>query len=283
LPDNLFRTNQIHVNRGATVVDKRSTERFTSRVENYVRYRPDYPAGVIPLLQREIGLTPDWAVADIGSGPGNLTRRFLEIGSTVYGVEPNEAMREAGEALLGADNHFISVAGTAEATTLPDTSIDLVAAGQAFHWFDPVAARTEFRRILRTPGWVALIWNRRTTEQSPMLDDYHKMLLAYSNEFEHVSVRDDSAESSMNTLFGDSGYRAFTLPHEQNLNADAFWGRLLSSSYTPLPGQPGHDEIRARSGEIFDTYSEDGVLRFPYVTQVFLGQVIPDGASIVTK
>jgi SAM-dependent methyltransferase len=254
-------------------MEKRSTERFTSRVENYVRYRPSYPEGLIPLLQREAGLEPDWVVADIGSGPGNLTRQFLEFGATVFGVEPNQAMREAGEELMGTETRFRSVAGTAEATTLPDASVDLVTAAQAFHWFDPAATRSEFQRILRAPGWVALIWNRRSEGISPFLDEYHEMLRQYSREFDRVSVRDDTAAQGMGVLFGRSGYWLFTLPNEQLLDADAFWGRLLSSSYTPLPGESGHDEIRQRSSEIFDTYAEDGVLHFPYETQVYIGTV----------
>jgi hypothetical protein len=57
------------------------------------------------------------------------------------------------------------------------------------------------------------------------------------------------------------------------LDAEAVWGRLISSSYTPLPGEPGHDEIKKRSQEIFDEFSVDGTLRFPYETQIFVGKV----------
>lgn len=254
-------------------MDKRPTERFTSRVDNYVRYRPSYPEALIPLLQNEIGLDPGWRVADIGSGPGNLTKQFLDFGATVYGVEPNQAMREAGERLMSREPRFVSVAGSAEATTMPDASVDLVTAAQAFHWFDPAAARTEFARILRVPRWVALIWNRRQEGTSAFLDDYHAMLRAHSPEFERVSVRDDSAARGMDVLFGGDGYRRFLLPNEQLLDPASFWGRLLSSSYVPMPGEPGHDEIRRRSTEIFDTYAENGTLRFPYETQIFLGTV----------
>lgn len=256
-------------------MESQPTQRFTSRVENYVRYRPDYPAGIIPLLEREIGLSPEWVVADIGSGPGNLTRRFLDFGATVYGVEPNDAMREAGEALMSDDANFTSVAGTAEATTLAVASVNLVTAGQAFHWFDPAPTREEFRRILTDPGWVALIWNRRSDAISPMLEEYHEMLRSYSTDYDQVSVRDDRTGEGMNILFADSSYAEFVLPHEQRLDAESFWGRLLSSSYTPLPGQPGHDEIRERSSQIFAAYAEDGLLQFPYETQVYLGQVRP--------
>lgn len=255
-------------------MDKHSTERFTTRVENYVRYRPNYPAALIPLLQRETGLTPDWTIADIGSGPGNLTRQLLAFGATVFAVEPNQAMREAGEHLMKDQARFTSVDGTAENTTLPDESVDLVTAGQAFHWFEPGAARAEFQRILRAPGWVALIWNRRMEGSSQVLDEHDEMLRRYSREYDSVRVKDSGTEDGMGILFVDAGYKKFTLANEQQLDPEAYWGRLLSSSYTPLPGEPGHDEIRQRSLEIFDAHAENGILHFPYETQIYLGKML---------
>src|SRR5947209_11876909 len=125
-----------------------STSRFSSRVENYIRYRPGYPQSVVELLAGECGLTPTSVVADVGSGTGILTELFLRNGNTVYGVEPNREMREAGEGLLAGYPNFHSVDGRAEATGLPDASVDFVTAGQAFHWFDAQGARAEFSRIL---------------------------------------------------------------------------------------------------------------------------------------
>src|ERR1700758_1522540 len=145
------------------------TTRFSNRVDNYVRYRPGYPYAVMELLGRECALTPDAIVADIASGTGLLTRIFLENGNRVFAVEPNPEMRQAGERLLAGYHKFVSVAGTAEATTLTDHSIDLVTAAQAAHWFDQSKARREFVRILKPGGWCALIWNDRRTDSSPFL------------------------------------------------------------------------------------------------------------------
>src|SRR5277367_285802 len=125
-----------------------SKERFTTRVDDYVRFRPGYPAEVIGVLREECGLAPESVIADIGSGTGILTKLFLENGNSVYGVEPNAAMRESGEQFLKEYRLFRSVAAPAEATTLPNASVDFVVAGQAFHWFDPWAVRSEFARIL---------------------------------------------------------------------------------------------------------------------------------------
>src|ERR1700722_13943261 len=129
-----------------------ATSRFSKRVENYVRYRPGYPAEVLKVLKKECRLLPSHALADIASGTGIWTRLLLENRNSVFGVEPNAEMRHAGERLLEAFAGFTSVAGTAEATTLADQSVDFVTAAQAAHWFDRGRARREFGRILKPGG-----------------------------------------------------------------------------------------------------------------------------------
>ena len=149
---------------------------FSNRVADYTRARPSYPSELIELLRDEVGLGPGRTVADIGSGTGILTSLLLDSGSRVIGVEPNDAMREAAETLLGPHPVFQSVAGTAEDTGLPADSVDIVTAAQAFHWFEVEKTSREFRRILRRGGWVALIWNRRRVEGSAFLQAFERFL-----------------------------------------------------------------------------------------------------------
>src|SRR5277367_2962064 len=136
-----------------------SKQRFSSRVADYVRYRPGYPSEALALLKKECGLLSGHAIADVGSGTGFLSELFLKSGNRVYGIEPNKEMREAGEEYLASYDSFASVDASAEATTLEDATIDFVTAGQAFHWFDATAVSREFRRILKPDGWVVVMWN----------------------------------------------------------------------------------------------------------------------------
>ena len=122
------------------------TLRFSSRVENYVKYRPGYPTGVVDPLAKECGLTAKSVIADIGSGTGILSELLLKNGNRVVSVEPNREMRETSEQLLGKYSRSTSVNGTAEEITLADCSVDFITAGQAFHWFDRERARKEFAR-----------------------------------------------------------------------------------------------------------------------------------------
>jgi ubiquinone/menaquinone biosynthesis C-methylase UbiE len=164
------------------------TRRFSSRVDDYIRFRPGYPPAVISLLERECGLRPGIRIADIGSGTGILSELLLTAGCEVAAVEPNPDMRQAGERLLGARPRFLSIAGRAEDTRLPDHSVDLITAAQSFHWFDQRATKAEFRRILRPGGFVVLIWNERLVV-GPFLEGYEALLQRYCPEYAEVDHR----------------------------------------------------------------------------------------------
>lgn len=124
-------------------------ERFSKTVDNYVRYRPSYPKEILEVLKAQCGLTKEAIIADVGSGSGLLTKLLLENGNLVYGIEPNPEMRKAGEEYLKQYQNFSSIDGSSEQTTLLDSSIDIITAATAFHWFDPIKTKVEFTRILK--------------------------------------------------------------------------------------------------------------------------------------
>jgi SAM-dependent methyltransferase len=251
---------------------KASTIRFSGRVENYIKYRPGYPNGVIETLAKECGLTDNSVVADIGSGTGILSELFLKNGNRVFGVEPNREMREAGERLLKQYRNFTSIDGTAEATTLPGRSVDFVTAGQAFHWFDRERTRTEFSRILKSDGWVVLIWNERLTDTSPFLRAYEELLQKYGTDYAAVDHRNVNSDA-IKKFFAPQPFALKKFENRQVVDFEGAKGRLLSSSYVPEPGhlnyQPMLDKLRA----IFDQYHTDGRVTFDYATQMYFGQL----------
>ena len=249
------------------------TRRFSSRVDGYARYRPKYPPAVLALLERECGLTPEAVVADIGSGTGIFSKLLLDFGCQVFGVEPNREMRQAGENFLAGYPRFHSTEGRAEETTLPDKSADFVTAGQAFHWFDQPRAREEFRRILRPPGWVALVWNERLTTGT-FLEGYENLLLHYSPEYPKVDHR-QVHNSTMDDFFGAGLWRKATITHAQKWDLDGTLGLLRSASYAPLPGTPEYDGITAELTKLFEQCHVAGKVAFEYETQLWWGRLLP--------
>lgn len=247
------------------------TQRFSSRVDNYVRCRPAYPPAVIKLLRDECGFTPSSVVADIASGTGIFTRRLLENGNRVFGVEPNAEMRRAGEQYLAAYPNFTSVAGTAEATTLAARSIDIVAAAQAAHWFRLDAARQEFVRILKPGGWAVLLWNQRRIASTPFLRDYEQLLITYGADYQ--DVRHERTTDAIDSFFAASPFQSRTLEITQEVNYAGLEGRLLSSSYTPLPGHANYDPMLRELRRIFDAHERNNRVLFEYDTLIYWGQL----------
>jgi len=247
-------------------------QRFSNRVEDYIKYRPGYPPQVLQLLQSEAGLDASWAVADVGSGTGILTELFLKNGNAVFAIEPNKEMREAAERLLPAYENFHSVAGSAEDTTLEPSSVDLVVAAQAFHWFDRGRARAEFKRVLRPSGWVSLIWNDRETDTTPFLREYELALRNLGLDYQQVNHRNID-EQSLREWFGPD-FRKAEFPNSQRLDWAGLRGRALSSSYVPALGHPKHDAFFGELEQIFRRHERQGYVSVEYTTQVFYGRLL---------
>lgn len=245
-------------------------DRFSDRVENYVRYRPGYPVEAIEFVIRETGLKSGAMIADIGSGTGISAAMFLGRGYQVSAVEPNDAMREAADRLLAGHADFHSVSGSAEHTTLAGGSVDLIVAAQAFHWFDTPGTRAEFSRILKPAGHIALIWNERLTDSSPFLRDYEQLLLRHGTDY--ANVRHENVDHEAISRFFRSGCQQAVFPNSQSFDFEGLKGRLLSSSYAPPAGHPGHEPMLLELGRIFDRHQAGGRVRFDYDTRVYLGR-----------
>lgn len=251
-----------------------STERFSNRVADYVRYRPGYPLQLPGLLIEQAGLVPGDPVADIGAGTGILTRTLLSCGLRVCAVEPNAAMRMAADAALSGVPGYVSVDGNAEATGLPMASVKLVTAAQAFHWFDPPAARAEFGRILRPAGHVALIWNVRRLD-GEFAAGYETLLENHCPEYAEVSMHRHADEAVIARFYAPARYRRYDLGYRQSFDADGLRGRLLSCSYAPVAGTPGHAPMLAALDALFARCQHDGRIDFEYDTRVFIGMLDP--------
>jgi SAM-dependent methyltransferase len=250
---------------------RQPTERFSDRVDDYVRYRPGYPDEVVPVLERELGIRAGATrVVDIGSGTGISAELFVRRGYTVIGVEPNEAMRAASTKRFAGQPLFRTIAGSAEATTLPDGSADLVVAAQAFHWFDRARARPEIARILAPGGALALVWNDRHTSTTPFLRGYEDALRSWSIDYAKVNHQNLSPDE-VTAFFGPGGCLVRTFEHHQDFDWEGLLGRAMSSSYVPLPGQPGHGELVARLRDLFDAHATNGLIRFEYDTKLYFG------------
>lgn len=247
-----------------------SKRRFSSRAKYYDAYRPKYPQALLNYLREKLSFSQRSVVADIGSGTGILTELLLKNGNTVYAIEPNENMRKAAEGRLSEYPTFKSIDGSAESTTLRSNSVDFVTAAQSFHWFQQAEAKREFRRILRENGWVVLVWNTRKTS-TPFLQRYEDLVAWIGAERKNRVKHEDLTDSALAEFLGK--YETVKIRNSQQLDLDGLVGRLLSASYSPLPGESLHSELVRKATDLFERYQRKGTVTVEYWTEVYAGRL----------
>ena len=246
--------------------------RFDDRVQDYLQGRPGYPAGIIPVLEAQVGLQPGWTVVDLGVGTGLLSRVFLDAGCRVVGVEPSPQMAEAGRVALADAPGFRMVEGQAEATGLDDEVAELVVAAQAFHWFDPDAAAREWQRILRPPRALAIIWNRRPKTGSAFAEAYEAFLQAWGIDYGQVSERYEDP-AALARVFEGGAPAPVLVPHVHRQDRSGLQARLRSSSYMPGREHPRHAAMMAAADSMFDAHAVGGWIETPYDTAIYAGRL----------
>ncbi len=250
-------------------------ERFSRVAGDYSRYRPGYPREIIDTLVREYGLTASSVITDIGSGTGNLTKLFLDLGARVYAVEPNAEMRVEAETRFSGISGFVSVDGAAESTTLPDGVADFITAGQAFHWFDERKSRVEFQRILKKGGHVAIVWNTRDNTK-PFMKDYDGIVTRYCPDMKKIDrIVYSAAERALvlEEFFDKRAIQKHTFGYMQVFDFEELAGRLRSSSYSPEEGSDTYKALIAELRVLFDRFSVNGKIPFEYLTELFVSEL----------
>ncbi|MDQ3321656.1 MAG: class I SAM-dependent methyltransferase [Acidobacteriota bacterium] len=248
-----------------------TVERFSNRVENYVKYRPGYPTEVLQTFQDEMNLQKTSVIADIGSGTGISAGVFLENGNPVFGVEPNEAMRTAAQNFLKDFPDFQSVNGTAENTTLENGSVDFVVAAQAFHWFNQEKSRAEFKRILKDKGFIALLWNERQLDSTDFLRGYERLLIKFGSDYEQTR-HDNIADETLRNFF-KTDFRQESFLNVQSLDSAGLKGRMLSSSYMPMSGDENFESMIVELERLFADYEKDSRIEILYTTNIYYAQI----------
>jgi SAM-dependent methyltransferase len=236
----------------------RPTARFSDRAADYARHRPSYAPEAIDAVLAGLGDPRRLSAADVGAGTGISAALLADRGASVVAVEPNRAMREAAP----PHPRVRWVEGTAEATGLPDASVDLVLCAQAFHWFRPREALVEFARVLRPGGRVALLWNER--------DESDAATAEYGRAVEAARLEGVAPIAPPPAVPGLSPAREATVAgHAQALDLDGLLGRARSASYVPKEG-PAHDEVVRRLRSLHARHAgPDGRVRLAYRTRLF--------------
>jgi ubiquinone/menaquinone biosynthesis C-methylase UbiE len=233
------------------------SSRFSDRAQAYAAHRPSYPKGAIDALLRGLGAEYELTVADVGAGTGISANLLAQRVASVIAIEPDAAMRKRAEPLPNV--HWMD--GSAEALPIEDKSVDLAAAFQAFHWFDPQRAFAEFRRVARRR--IALVQYERDEDQA-FSAGYAAIVRRYAT--------DDTEALRMRTLqtfaeyAGNALHRA-VVPFKQRLTLDGVIGRVDSSSYLPHEGAHAAS-LRDDMRKLFGRFAEGSSVEMAMNTYV---------------
>lgn len=240
---------------------------YASKAEKYAKYRWDYAPGAIAAIFSMVGLTDQTVLADLGAGTGILTRHFVGRAKLVYAIEPGQAMRAQLEKTLAGHPLCQISDRRAEQTGLPDHSIDLITVGQAIHHFEPQPARTEFRRILKPGGWLALLRNYGTDEV------YAQAVEPLYKNFSAPDLYERVTRGSADFYFGPARFQTLRFPFEFALDWEHFLGAALSSALTPDEHSPDYGAFESKARDVFDSLSVAGLVKSTGETELLLGKI----------
>jgi SAM-dependent methyltransferase len=241
---------------------------YATKAEKYARYRWDYAPAAIQRLWEITGLNSQATVADVGAGTGILTRHFAGRVRRVCAFEPNLEMRALAAVNLAASPGCLVAGAAAEALPLPNCCIDLLAAGQAVHWFEPEPARAEFRRVLKPDGWLAFISNRGS---DPALGAALAGLQTVENGV-HVDL---PAAPGLHTppAFYMSANQQFSFPFSLSQDWESFIGSMLSASFMPGEDHPAYPSLERAARQVFTRFSRAGWLEVKGITDLWIGRI----------
>lgn len=242
--------------------------RFCDRAEAYAKYRPSYPTEAITTVLGGLVEPSRLTAVDVGVGTGISARLLADRGIRVWEIEPNAAMQQAAI----PHPRVTFQAGTAEETGLATASIDVVTCFQSFHWLEPIKSLTEFHRLLRSSGRLALVWNDRD-QDDPFTAQYTQLIRVASGEHpaesRHVQTLASQSLAS-SSLFHH--VRHYQFRHRQPVDLQALMGRVRSTSYLPQTGAI-YEQLVADITQLYKRWVEEtGAIDLVHRTIVFLAE-----------
>ena len=242
---------------------------FSTKAEKYAKFRWDYAASAIETMINLTQMSVHSTVADIGAGTGILTKHFVGKAQKIYAIEPNFELRQILTRELGAFPSVLVMDSCAEATKLPDHSVDVITVAQAIQWFDPEPARQEMMRILKDDGWLVLIRNYGANSE-PNEAVRRLMTEEYGANLSVVTERPKEQPSRF--YFGNDGFQTFVFPFAFQQSWKEFIGTLTAVSFMPDEDHPLFPKLETEAKKVFSQYSNHGSWKVEGETELIIGR-----------
>ena len=245
---------------------------YSTKAEKYAMYRWDYSSSAIEAIIERTQMSSISRIADLGAGTGILTRHFVTNTQKIYAIEPNFELRQILIRNLGVSPFIKIIEGSAEATNLPNNSVDIIMVAQAIHWFDPEPARREMIRILVDDGWLVLLRNYGTSTNSER-DEAERCLMTEEFGADFTVVNEHLKEKPVHYYFGNDDFHTFVFPFTFQQDWTGFIGSLTTASFMPDEDHPQYPKLETEARKIFDQYSNHGQWQVNGETELIIGRL----------
>lgn len=248
---------------------------FASKAQRYHQYRPKYSIEYqkyIEMSQR--GRSPA-VVADIGAGTGIHTRILAPFFKKIYAIEPEIEMLSICKETLSDLNNVDYILSSAEKTNLPDSSIDFITIGEAFHLLDKSLCIPEFKRVLKKDGQVILVWLHKEYE-TPLFREREEIIKSHCPCYQKDVHARKLLKDTFKELFHSESFSYTKLDFDSNeyLSKEIFVYRTLSASYAITESDCGYCSLIFDLENLFDKYAKGNSLEILQSTIIYQGNLI---------
>ena len=241
------------------------TSLFTSKATNYALYRPSYSAEAINYILEGLQTRSPLIAADIGAGTGIGSRLLGESGVKVIAIEPNDDMRHAA-----TPHPMVELrSATAEATGLADASVDLITCFQSFHWFDPVPTLSEFHRILKPSGRLALVWCP-WDDRDPFSKEFDS-LVVQAAKLPQGLLKPETMVKPMQASSYFHKVQEKTFPYTQYLDFSGLIGLVQSLGSVRLSDEE-QQQLIAELRRLYEQWADSRGVSVVYRTHIYLAE-----------
>jgi len=231
--------------------------------------RPDYSAGGIDALFAICKLAAEDRGCDIGAGSGHLTLPLLQRGLTVDAVEPNAEMRQLGISRTKSQPHVQWFEGTGEKTGREGNAYSLVTFGSSFNVVDRPAALLETKRLLRSRGWFACMWNHRDLDD-PLQAEVEGIIRSSVKNYDYGARREDQMPTIQASGLFDKPY-VIEAPVVHMTEAKTWVDAWRSHATLARQAGDQFEAIVERIEKIVAKYGAD-TIAVPYTTRMWIAQ-----------
>jgi len=220
---------------------------FGRHSDDYAAFRPGPPGSFYERLEEVIPIRGSRAL-DLATGPGTIALELATRGSTVTGIDIS-ARQVAVAKRVAKERGLSQAAGfhvaRAEETGLDSDSVDLVTAGQSWHWFDRDAVVAEIRRVLRADGILAIVHYSYLPDVSEVARETESLVLEFNPSWTFAGSTGVYPREIDDVVRGGLTFvEAFRYDHDEPFSHARWRGRMRTCNGVGSGGLPPAEVVR---------------------------------------